>query len=92
MKRVRRKKVNTYDGISEFCLVGTSSYMRTSYYIHIFAYNIIGTDSWRRQRQSVPVFNISNDGVKLEIPFYRANRLHIDTNSDNLCVDGVDEI
>ena len=94
MKRVRRKKVNTYEGISEFCMAGSppSSFMRTISYIYILAYNILGNDSWRRQRQSGAIFHISTDGVKLEIPHYRSERLHIDTKFGNLCIDGVDEI
>ena len=92
MKRVKRKKVNTYEGVSEFCMAGNLTYMMTISYIYILAYNILGNDSWRRQRQSGVIFHISNDGVKLEIPHYRSERLHIDTESGNLCIDGVDEI
>jgi hypothetical protein len=67
--------------------------MRTSYYVHVYAYNILLPTSWRSQRDSFPIFNISNDGITMAMPNYRAERLHIDTTTMGaLCIDGIDEI
>ena len=91
MNRTRRKKVKTYSGISEFAM-SCGSY-RQGNYVYLYAYNILRPDSWRKQRTSSQIFNISIDGIDITMQGYRANRLNIDIDTyGRICRDGVDFI
>jgi hypothetical protein len=93
MKRIRRKLVSTYDGVSEFALATKSSYMGTSRYVYVYAYNILRPDSWQRMRQSVSIITISHEGLYIGLHLYEANRRNIDIDDHSqMVLDGVDFI
>lgn len=89
MNRIRRRKVKTYSGISEFAMSRVSYYQGT--YVYFYAYNILKPDSWRKQRQSTAIFNISVDGIYIALHVFKSTRLNIDIDSYGcICRDGVD--
>lgn len=90
MRGIKHKKVNTYDGVSEFAMTHYSSYHHSTY-ISIMVYNIIKPSDWSQRRKSFAIITFGMDGVNISVSHYRSDRLGIDTDiSGSLICDGVD--